>query len=90
MKEKGKRADLEGSAEDAEFDKGHMGGYAVVQRRGIGGSQLERIEHYYVHSTRGRNNRRRHRDVLIRSIITPSSSPFPLPPLSPSFFIHKT
>ena len=51
MKEKGKKADLEGSAEDAEFDKGHWGGYAVVQRRGIGGSQLERIEHYYVHST---------------------------------------
>jgi hypothetical protein len=36
MKERRKKADLEGSAEDAEFNKGHM----VVQRRGIGGWQL--------------------------------------------------
>jgi len=35
MKERRIKADLEGSAEDAEFDKRH--GYGVVQRRGLGG-----------------------------------------------------
>jgi hypothetical protein len=39
MKEKRTKADLEGSAEDAEFDKRH--GYAVVQSRGNRGRKLE-------------------------------------------------
>jgi hypothetical protein len=43
-KERKKRADLEGSAEDAEFNKRHG-----VERRGIGGWQLG--SSYYVHST---------------------------------------
>jgi hypothetical protein len=42
------RADLEGSTEDAEFDKGH----GWFRGEGIGAGNPSWIEHYIVHSTR--------------------------------------
>jgi hypothetical protein len=70
MKERRKQADLEGSAEDAEFNKGH--GCSEERDRGL----ATRIEHYYVHSTHRTSS-----TWLDQDQIHPSP---PLLPLSPS------